>query len=210
MKIEAIVFDMDGVLIDAKEWHYHALNRSLENFGFSISRADHVTTFDGLPTAKKLEMLTRERGLPRGLHGFINEMKQLYTVEQIHLQCRPVFTHEYTLSKLKTAGYKLGLASNSIKSTVALMMQKSHLSAYLDVMLSNQDVTQAKPHPEMYLKAAEMLGVEPARCLVVEDNDNGIKAATAAGTHVLVVRSVHEVQLDRVMDAIRRVEGEQP
>lgn len=207
MAIEAVVFDMDGVLIDAKEWHYHALNRALDLFGYSISRADHVTTFDGLPTARKLDILTRERGLPTELHKFINEMKQLYTVEQIHLHCRPVFTHEYTLSKLKAAGYRLGLASNSIKLTVDLMMSKSSLSGYLDVMLSNQDVSKPKPDPEMYLKAAELLGVTPNRCLVVEDNENGIKAAIASGSHVLVVRSVHDVQLDRVMQAIRRAEG---
>lgn len=207
MGIEAVIFDMDGVLIDAKEWHYEALNRALGLFGYSISRADHITTFDGLPTSKKLEILTRERGLPAELHGFINEMKQLFTVEQIHLNCRPLFTHEYTLSKLKAAGYRLGLASNSIKSTVELMMQKSSLAEYLDVVLSNQDVVKAKPHPDMYLKAAELLSLSPAQCLVVEDNENGIRAATAAGCHVLVVADVNEVQLDRVLDAIKRANG---
>lgn len=207
MTIQAVVFDMDGVLIDAKEWHYQALNRALDLFGYSISRADHVTTFDGLPTARKLDILTRERGLPRELHGFINEMKQSYTVEQIHLHCRPLFTHEYTLSKLKAAGYRLGLASNSIRSTIELMMHKSSLSAYLDVTISNQDVAKAKPDPEMYLTAAKRLGLTPQQCLVVEDNDHGIRAATAAGCPVLVVHSVHEVQLDRVIQAIRRAEG---
>ena len=210
MEIKAVVFDMDGVLINAREWHYEALNRALGLFGYSISRADHLTTFDGLPTSKKLELLTRERGLPADLHAFINEVKQLFTVEQIHMHCRPLFTHEYTLSKLKAAGYKVGLASNSIKSTIELMMQKANLATYLDVVLSNQDVTHAKPHPEMYLKAAELLKVPPAQCLVVEDNEHGIKSATAAGCHVLVVSDVNEVQLDRVLDAIRRAEGAQP
>ena len=72
--IKAIIFDMDGVLIDAKEWHYEALNRALSLFGLSISRYDHLTTYDGLPTKKKLEMLSLERDLPRELHSFINEM----------------------------------------------------------------------------------------------------------------------------------------
>jgi HAD superfamily hydrolase (TIGR01509 family) len=210
VEIKAVVFDMDGVLINAREWHYEALNRALGLFGYSISRADHLTTFDGLPTSKKLELLTRERGLPADLHAFINEVKQLFTVEQIHMHCRPLFTHEYTLSKLKAAGYKVGLASNSIRSTIELMMQKANLAIYLDVVLSNQDVTHSKPHPEMYLKAAELLNVPPAQCLVVEDNEHGIKSATAAGCHVLVVSDVNEVQLDRVLDAIRRAEGAQP
>jgi beta-phosphoglucomutase len=207
--IKAVVFDMDGVLIDAKEWHYDALNRSLGLFGYSISRADHIATFDGLPTSRKLDLLTRERGLPPALHGFINNMKQQFTVEQIHLHCKPVFTHEYTLSKLKAAGYRLGLASNSIRSSIELMMQMSALSGYLDVMLSNQDVKKPKPDPEIYVRAAELLGLNPKECLVVEDNENGIRAATAAGCPLLVVSSVYDVQYDRVMQAIHHAEGRQ-
>ena len=206
MAIEAVVFDMDGVLIDAKEWHYHALNRALEHFGYAISRAEHLSTFDGLPTTRKLEMLSQEKGLPRGLHRFLNELKQQYTIEQVHVNCKPLFVHEYTLSNLKGRGYKLGLASNSIKSTVKLMMEKSNLEPYLDVMLSNEDVDLPKPHPEIYLKAAEMLKVRPADCLVVEDNLNGIKSAEAAGCPLYVVQSVFDVQLDQLMLAIRRAE----
>ncbi|WP_244574490.1 HAD hydrolase-like protein [Cohaesibacter sp. ES.047] len=77
MRIKAIIFDMDGVLIEAKDWHYEALNRALLLFGYEISRFDHLTTYDGLPTRKKLEMLSAERNLPRSLHSFINEMKQI-------------------------------------------------------------------------------------------------------------------------------------
>ncbi len=207
MKIEAVVFDMDGVLIEAKEWHYEALNRALEIFGYTITRAEHLSTFDGLPTRTKLEMISKEKGLPRALHKFINELKQMYTVEQVHMHCKPIFTHEYALSTLKARGYKLGLASNSIRSTVELMMSKSNLATYLDVMLSNQDVEKPKPDPDMYLKAASMLGLPPAQCLVVEDNPNGIRAAEAAGCPVLIVHSVHEVQLDRIENAIALAEA---
>ena len=206
MTIEAVVFDMDGVLIDAKEWHYEALNRALGLFGYTISRADHLSTFDGLPTRRKLEMLSLERGLPRGLHGFLNELKQQYTIDQVHLKCRPMFVHEYALSKLKARGYKLGLGSNSVRSSAELMMQKSALRPYLDVLVSNEDVEHAKPAPDIYLKAAESLGVSPGNCLVVEDNPNGIKAAEDAGCKLLVVNSVHDVQLDRILTAIARIE----
>lgn len=206
MAIEAVVFDMDGVLIDAKEWHYEALNRALEYFGYTISRADHLTTFDGLPTRKKLEMLTEERGLPRGLHGFLSDLKQQYTIDQVQLKCKPMFVHEYALSNLKARGYKLGLGSNSIRSTVVMMMEKSNLSRYLDVMISNEDVKRAKPYPDIYLNAAAELGVAPGNCLVVEDNPNGIKAAEAAGCPLLVVNSVLDVQLDRILQAIRHAE----
>ena len=82
--IKAVLFDMDGVLVEAKEWHYEALNRALDLFGMAISRVDHETTFDGLPTSRKLEMLSVERGLPRELHSFLNEMKLTAAEYQTH------------------------------------------------------------------------------------------------------------------------------
>lgn len=208
MKIEAVVFDMDGVLIDAKDWHYYALNRALEHFGYTISRSDHLSAFDGLPTRKKLEMLSQERGLPRGLHGFLNDLKQQYTTDQVHNNCRPIFVHEYALSNLKARGYKLGLASNSVRNSVELMMQKSALSPYIDVMVSNEDVGKPKPDPEMYLTATRMLDVAPENTLVVEDNENGIKSAQAAGCNLLVVHSVYDVTLDAIQNAISRREAQ--
>lgn len=206
-KIRAVVFDMDGVLIDAREWHYEALNRALGLFGYTISRMDHLTTFDGLPTRKKLEMLSLDRGLPRGLHAFLNDLKQAYTTELVHLRCKPTFAHEYALSKLAGMGFKLAVASNSVRATVELMMEKSHLRPYLDSLVSNQDVTNPKPDPEMYLTAAARLGFAPAECLVVEDNANGIRAAEAAGCPVLVVHGTEDVNLAAVLAAVRHAEA---
>ena len=198
---------MDGVLIDAREWHYEALNRALNLFGYTISRLEHLTTFDGLPTKKKLEMLSLDRGLPRGLHPFLNELKQVYTTELIHRQCKPTFAHEYALSKLKGAGYQLAVASNSVRGTVELMMKKSNLHIYLDRMLSNEDVKAAKPDPEIYLMACQQLGLLPRDCLVVEDNPHGVRAAEAAGCPVMVVHGVEEVNLSALQKAILRAEG---
>ncbi|MEI6335431.1 MAG: HAD family phosphatase [Methylococcaceae bacterium] len=206
--IKAVIFDMDGVLIEAKDWHYEALNKALRLFGYEISRFDHLATYDGLPTRRKLEMLTIERGLPKELHEFINEMKQLYTMEIVYTQCKPQFTHEYALAKLKSKGYKLGLASNSVRTTVDVMMQKACLDSYLDVTLSNEDVTKPKPDPEIYTKAIKQLGLCPLEVLIVEDNDNGIKSATASGAHVLVVRHVGEANIENIMNKIRQVDGE--
>lgn len=203
--IKAVIFDMDGVLIEAKEWHYEALNRALEIFGHRINRHDHLTTYDGLPTKKKLEILSIESDLPRDLHDFINEMKQNFTTEIIHTQCKPTFCHEYALAKLKAMGLKLAVASNSIRHTVELMMEKAHLTRYLDVMLSNQDVKNGKPDPEIYLKAMEKLGLEPHECLVVEDNENGIRAARASGAHVLVVREVTDTNFDNIYNEIQTI-----
>lgn len=208
-KIKAVIFDMDGVLIDAKEWHYEALNRALALFGYEISRYDHLVTFDGLPTRRKLEMLSIERGLPNGLHGFINELKQIYTMEIVQTKCKPVFQHEYALSQIKALGYKLGVASNSIRDSVEVMMKKSNLFKYMDVLMSNQDVIKGKPDPEIYLNTISKLGLEPHECLVIEDNENGIKAAQDAGANLMVVETVYDVTFPNIMAQIQRCEANQ-
>lgn len=207
MKIKAIIFDMDGVLVEAKDWHYHALNRALKLFGYQISRYDHLTTYDGLPTSKKLEMLSLESGLPKELHSFINEMKQIYTMEIIYAECKPRFVHEYALSKLKAKGYKLAVASNSIRNTVEVMMEKAKLTHYLDQIITASDVIRAKPDPEIYLSSIAKLGLQPQECLIVEDNENGIKAAKASGAHVLVVRDIHDVNLSNIESQINQIEN---
>lgn len=202
-EIKAVVFDMDGVLIDAKDWHYAALNRALKIFGLEISRYDHLVTYDGLPTKKKLEMLSLENNLPKGLHEFINEMKQQFTTELIHSSCRPVFHHQYALSRLKKEGFHLAVASNSIRQTVELMLSKADILPFIDFFISNQDVQKSKPDPEMYTMAIKRLFIQPKECLVVEDNENGIKAALASGARLLRVRGIEDVTYENIMRKIR-------
>lgn len=205
--IKAVLFDMDGVLIDAKDWHYEALNRALGLFGVGISRYDHLHTFDGLPTKVKLEMLEEQYYLPKELHSFINEVKQKYTQELIEIKCKPMFHHEYALSKLKKQGYKIAVCSNSIRSTIEMMMKKSALIDYIDLIVSNEDVKKAKPDPEMYITAMLKFGLDPKECLIVEDNPNGIAAARASGGHVLPVETVYDVNYSNIMKKIIKSEG---
>lgn len=206
--IEAIVFDMDGVLVDAREWHFLALNKALGLFGYTISPEEHKTDFDGLPTRRKLEILSSRNGLPLGMHDFINELKQKYTVELIHEFCRPSFQHQYTLKQLKIEKYRLGLASNSIMATITLMMEKTALSEYLDVVVSAENVTQGKPSPEIYQKIFSDLKLEACQVVVVEDNENGIKAASLSGAHVFEVEDPSMVSIDLIRTFINKIEDE--
>lgn len=207
MKIKAVIFDMDGVLIEARDWHYESLNKALGLFGSEITRYDHLVTFDGLPTKKKLEMLSLEGGLPIKLHDFINDLKQEYTWEIVYTTCKPIFHHRYALSKLKNEGYILAVCSNSVRKTIELMMERSGLMPYLDFFLSNQDVTKGKPDPEIYTKAINRLGFLPHECLIVEDNQNGIKAAIASGAHLLKVENPDDVTYQNIIKRIKEIEN---
>ena len=205
-KIKAVIFDMDGVLIDAKDWHYEALNKALRLFGVEISRYDHLVTFDGLPTKDKLNMLSLEKKIPTGIHSFVNEMKQIYTMEIVYTSCKPTFYHQFALSSLRRENYKIAVCSNSIKNSIQVMMEKSGLYEYLDFFLSNQDVKKGKPDPEMYITAINKMGLSPKECLIVEDNPNGLKAAYASGAHVLKIDQIDEVNYYNIKSRINQIE----
>lgn len=197
---------MDGVLIDAKDWHYEAMNKALSLFGMEITRYDHIVTYDGLPTNKKLEMLSREKGLPRDLHPFINKMKQQYTMELVYTLCKPRFYHEYALSKLKREGYRMAVCSNSIRNSVEAMIEKAALREYMEFLISNQDIQFPKPHPQMYETAINRMGLNARECLILEDNENGIKAAQDSGAHVLKIGTVDDVNYQNIKAEITRIE----
>ena len=147
-------------------------------------------------------MLTKSRGLPRKLHGFVNAMKQKYTVDMVRQRCHPMFQHQYALSQLKAGGYKLAVCSNSIRQSLELMMQRAGLDRFLDVMVSNEDVVKPKPDPEMYLLAMSKLGLTPEQCIIVEDNEHGVRAARASGARVLVVSNPDDVTYERLLSAL--------
>lgn len=204
-KIKAVIFDMDGVLIEAKDWHYDALNRALGLFGHTISKYDHLITFDGLPTVTKLDMLTLEKGLPKKLHEFVNELKQKYTLELVHLHCKPRFYHEYALSQLRSQGYKIGCGSNSVRNSMEIMLEKSDLLKYMDIVVSAEEVSEPKPSPEMYERIISHFNLHPEECLIIEDNENGIKAARSSGAHVLIVKAVDEVNIENIIQKIEKI-----
>jgi HAD superfamily hydrolase (TIGR01509 family) len=206
MKVKALMFDMDGVLIDAKDWHYEALNDALALFGMSISYGEHLAVFDGLPTRKKLQILTRTRGLPEALHEFINAYKQRRTMELIWQRCRPKFHHQYALTRLKNEGYRIVVCSNSVRGSVHSMMERAALLEHLEFFVSNEDVQKPKPDPEMYITAASRLGLRPDECLIIEDNDHGVQAAVSSGGHVLRVATVNDVTYQRITSRIEEIE----
>ena len=207
MKLKTILFDMDGVLIEAKDWHYEALNRALEIFGYHITREEHLTTFDGLPTRDKLKILSKRSSLPVELHQLINKLKQKFTEEYIYTSCRPHFENEYALSRLKNEGYKIAVCSNSIRRTIEAMMERSSLISYIDLIVSNQDVKNGKPSPEIYSTAMHKLGLLPEECLICEDNENGIKAAIASGGKLLKITKVSDTNYQNIHSSILKFNG---
>lgn len=186
-EIKAVIFDMDGTLVDARDWHYRALNEALEIFGEHITLQEHNSTFNGLPTKVKLSKLTEEGRIPGHIHGIISEVKQDRTLREIAKNCFPTVEHLLLLSWLKEKRIPMAVATNSIRETAETMLKSAGVFDFLDCVITNEDVDHSKPHPEIYLKACETLGVDPRFALVIEDHEYGVEAARSAGCSVIEV-----------------------
>ena len=132
--IKLIIFDLDGVLIDARELHYEALNKALFSIDqkFTINKEEHLSTYDGLPTTKKLELLTKNKNLPKESYSTIWANKQKYTKEIIDFGFSFDEKIRKVLSKLKQDEYKIYVASNSIRETVKMsLLRKGFLINFI-------------------------------------------------------------------------------
>ena len=203
--IKLVIFDLDGVLVDARELHYEALNRALADFGFTISRDEHLSTYDGLPTTKKLELLTENKGLQKESYDLIWKKKQEFTSLIINEEMTYDERLRGILSKLKSQGYIICVASNSIRESVKMMLIRKGLLEYIDFFYSNQDVNRPKPSSEIYLKCMIKAAVNPDETVIVEDSHIGRKAAQSSGATLCAVRDVDDVTYDHIKKHIDKV-----
>ena len=206
-KIKLIIFDLDGVLVEAKNIHYEALNEALGD-KYTISWNEHLSTYDGLKTIQKLDMLTEQKGLPQNTHRDVWERKQKITLEKLgNLKINSYLVSVF--SKL-SENYKIAVCSNSIRKTVLTVLSKLGLMEYMDLVISNEDVKNSKPHPEMYWKAISMMSCLPEETLIVEDSPYGLLAASRSKSHILRVKNPSEVTIENIENKLNQIEmGEQ-
>ena len=202
--IKLIIFDLDGVLVEAKNLHYEALNKALGK-EYAISWKEHLSKYDGLKTNQKLEMLTKEKGLPVELHSQVWENKQKYTLEELRT-LKPNQTLQSVMSTLVEDGYKLAVCSNSIRKTVLTVLSKLGVIEFMDLIISNEDVKNSKPHPEMYWKAISMMSSLPEETLIVEDSPYGLLAASRSKSHILRVKNPKEVTYINIFNKLTEIE----
>jgi beta-phosphoglucomutase len=193
--LKAIIFDLDGVLVDATEWHFDALNEALSIFGFEISTEDHLRIYNGLPTAEKLRLLSQRQGLPQALHSVIHVIKRKLTDQRVTQMCRPSHEKQIMLSTLKKAGYKIACCSNAQRYSVINMLKLSQIDHYFDEIIGNDEGFAPKPSPEIYLEAFKRLKVKPHEVIIIEDAPHGILAAKESGAKVIPVKGYSDVNI---------------
>jgi len=194
--IKLIIFDLDGVLVEAKTIHFDALNEALGP-KYAIEWNEHLSKYDGLKTNQKLEMLTQEKGLPTELYKQVWDEKQRLTLKKLS-DLKPSTQLQVCISLLVNEGYKIACCSNSIRKTVLTVLSKLGIIEYFDLILSNEDVKNSKPHPEIYWKAISMMGYLPEETLIVEDSPFGLLAASRSKSHVMRVESPKDITYNNI------------
>jgi HAD superfamily hydrolase (TIGR01509 family) len=202
--IKLIIFDLDGVLISTKNIHYESLNEALPD-QYKIPLRDHLCFYDGLKTNQKLSLLTRDKGLPLELYDSIWRKKQEITLQKIK-NLTPANEIISVMDYLVLNGYKIAVCSNSIRKTVFTSLSKLGVIEYMDFIVSNEDVENPKPHPEMYWLAMSKLGFLPEETLIVEDSPTGLLSASRSNANVLRVKNPSEVTILNILKKIK--EGE--
>lgn len=199
-----VIFDLDGVLIDSRDMHYEALNCALKkvNQEYVISREEHLSLYDGLPTSRKLSILTQKKILPQEKHHQIWEDKQKTTIE-IFSNLKNDYQLMLFFKKLKSEGYQVAVASNSIRNTVKIVLLKLGLLEFVDYYVSNEDVVKNKPFPEMYWKCMTACNALPKTTVIFEDSHIGRQGAIDSGSHLIAIENRNDLNEEKIKKSIK-------
>jgi HAD superfamily hydrolase (TIGR01509 family) len=200
--IKLVIFDLDGVLVEAKNIHFEAFNKALGKY--AITWDEHLSTYDGLKTNQKLDMLHERKGLPKEYFTNIWNDKQKYTLEALANLKKDENLYS-TIQNLSLDGYKLAVCSNSIRKTVLTVLSKLGIIEFFDLILSNEDVKNSKPHPEIYWRAISEMSCLPEETLIVEDSPYGLLSASRSKSHILRVGSPKEVTYINIKKKINTI-----
>jgi HAD superfamily hydrolase (TIGR01509 family) len=205
-----VIFDLDGVLIDSRELHYDALNEALRKVGqeYVISREEHLSTYDGLNTTRKLELLSEQKSLDRKYFNQIWQDKQNATFDLIR-KLPANNTAKYIIEELKKKGWKVAVASNSIRETIRIALNTIGILGDVDYIVSNEDVKRTKPFPEMYWKCMTALNTLPKNTIIVEDSHIGRQGAIDSGAILYPVENANDLNGIKFMDKISEFEKAQ-
>jgi HAD superfamily hydrolase (TIGR01509 family) len=179
--IQALIFDLDGVIIDSEPIHFSIEQQMFKDLKIKLSPEEH-SIYVGMSSENMWEDIIPKYGLPfcsqelvqkKHWHylQYLSRAKNLRPIEGIPFLVRAAYKN----------GFKLLVASSSPHEIIEIVLRKFKLAEYFSASVSGTELPQSKPHPGIFLKAAKLANTEPANCLVIEDAENGVKAAKAAG-----------------------------
>lgn len=184
-EFKAVIFDMDGVLINSETFYSEMEQVHFKMLGLNITHDEHIT-YQGTATDEMWRKIKEKHGVSSPLEELV-EMTGKLTIpafrEMDEIPLMPKITQ--LLELLKSKNVPIALASSSYPEAIDIILDKSGLRQFFPIAVNSKMVGKSKPAPDIFLLAARLLGVEPEQCLVIEDSTNGIKAALDAGMYCI-------------------------
>ncbi len=178
---EAVIFDMDGVIVNSEPYYVQIEKETFEGYGLDITPEEHLT-FQGIATTMMWERIKKAYNLTQPVNELISETNKRYVEffdKVANLEAMPGV--EDLIKKLKDRNIPIALATSSIPELIKIILDRTGLEKYFETIVHSGMVKAGKPAPDIFLLTAEKAGVSPEKCIVIEDSANGIKAAKAAG-----------------------------
>ena len=202
--IKGLIFDLDGVLVDTKDLHFMALNKALKksNAKNIISYNDHVNIYDGLPTVEKIRILNQKKIIGKKMNKVVMMNKQKFTLQLLKKKIR--YNKDiYNIFSKMSKKYKLAIATNAVNETLNICVDILKIRKFCSYLISNENVSTPKPHPEIYLRCLINLGLKPKETLIIEDSHYGRISAQDSGCNLMPVKNLNDVTLDNISKHIK-------
>lgn len=185
----AVVFDLDGLMFNTEELYQQVGGELLKRRGHVLTQA-LLDQMMGRPSRVALQIMIDTHGLTATVDELIAETDALFP-EILRTQLAPMPGLVELMETLERHGIPKGIATSSRRSFVERVLGTFDYQRRFDPILTSEDIVEGKPHPEIYLRAAQRLGIPPAQMLVLEDSENGCRAAVAAGAITVAVPGAH-------------------
>jgi HAD superfamily hydrolase (TIGR01509 family) len=204
-RFSAIIFDMDGVIVDSEPRHERAFREVFHEMGYGETHGIDFPAYYGRSDRALWLDFIEKHNPPQSLEE-LTDWKQRRFLEIIREE-KPIFENLPELVRRLSTRYKLALASGSFHPVIEVVLSMENLRQYFPVVVSVQDVARGKPAPDVFLRAAELLRVKPAECCVIEDAAAGVEAALAAGmTALAITNSLPKEKLTRANHVVSTYE----
>lgn len=185
--IKAVIFDMDGLMVDSEPLHYKAFDEVFRKYGKHLTEKDNNDLYVGISDMDAAEDMVKRFGLPITAEELVLQKEVEGNKLLSSVTARPGLME--LLNKLHKAGIKKAIASSSKVVIIEIVVKALGISNYIDAYCSAEHVKRGKPFPDLFLLAAKELDVNPKECLVLEDAPAGVKAARIAGMKVYAIPS---------------------